>query len=57
MSDGGVVESVRLVVSRFEDLGVINGVNGTLENPIPNKVTEVHVVGRSHEARERKGLA
>ena len=57
MSDGGVVESVRLVVSWFEDLGVINGVNGTLENPIPNKVTEIHVVGRSYEARERKGLA
>ena len=54
MSNGGIGEAVRGVVSRLEDLGVINGVDGALENPIPNKVAEVRVARGSHEARERK---
>ena len=54
MSDGGVGDAVGRIVSRLEDLGVVNGVGGTLENPVLNEVTEVHVARRSHEARERK---
>ena len=57
LSDRGIGDAMGRIVSRLEDLGVVNGVDGTSENPVPNKVTEVHVVGRSHEARERKGLA
>jgi hypothetical protein len=44
---------MRWIVSRLEDLGVVNGVDGTTENPVPNKMTEVHVARRSHKARER----
>ena len=56
MSDGGVGYAMRRVVSRLEDLAVVNGVDGTLENPVPNEVTEVHIARRSHVARERKRL-
>ena len=57
LSDRGVGDAMRWIVSRLEDLGVVNGVDGTTENPFPNKVARVHVVRRSHKARERDRLA
>ena len=57
LSNRGIGDAMRWIVSRLEDLGVVDGVDGTTENPVPNKVAKVHVVRRSRKARERYRLA
>ena len=57
LSDRGVDDAMRWIVSRLEDLGVVNGVDGTTKNPVPNKVAKVNVGRRGHKARGRYRLA